>query len=107
MTACFRVDEVRGLALGLPDRAGQDPHGFPISRVGGRIFATLPDDDHLHVMLDEGGIREAVAEDPVACSEKWWGKRLACVRVSLADAGSQQVAELLAEAYGRLTAGHT
>jgi hypothetical protein len=91
--------EARRLALGLPDAVEQDHHGFPSYRVGGRIFATQPDDAHLHVMLDEGAIREAVAEDPDACSEKWWGKRLACVRVSLADADPEQVAELLQDAH--------
>jgi YjbR len=99
------ADAARRLALELPHAVERDHHGFPSYRVGSRIFATLPDDDHLHVMLDEEGIREAAAEDPVACSEKWWGKRLACVRVSLADADPQQVAELLAQAHRRSTAG--
>ena len=95
------ADDVRRLALGLAGAVEQDHHGFPSYRVSGRIFATQPDGEHLHVMLDEGAIREAVAEDPVACAEKWWGKRLACVRVTLADADPGRVAELLQEAYDR------
>jgi hypothetical protein len=95
------ADEACRLALGLADAVEQDHHGFPSYRVSGRIFATQPDAEHLHVMLDEGAIREAVAEDPVACAEKWWGKRLACVRITLADAQPDRVAELLQDAHGR------
>jgi hypothetical protein len=36
--------------------------GIPSWRTAKGIFATLPDAEHLHVMLDEGGIRAAVAE---------------------------------------------
>jgi hypothetical protein len=90
---------VRDLALGLPEAVEAEHHGFPSYRVRGRIFATAPDSEHLHVMLDEAGIREAVAEDPVACSEKWWGRRLACVRVELAHADPERVAEMLEDAW--------
>jgi hypothetical protein len=94
-------DAARAVALALPGAVEADHHGFPSFRVGGRIFATQPDPDHLHVMVDEGAVREAVAEDPVACAEKWWGKRLACVRITLAEAVPEQVAELLRDAWAR------
>lgn len=90
---------VRALALGLPGAVERDHHGFPSYRVGGRIFATLPDAEHLHVMADESEIRAAVAEDPVACAEKWWGKRLACARITLTQANPKQVADLLRDAW--------
>ena len=91
--------EVRALALGLPGAVEADHHGFPSYRVGGKIFATLPDPQHLHVMVDEGSIREAVAEHPLACEEKWWGRRLACVRITLAQADPEQVTDLLRDAW--------
>ena len=47
-------------------------------RVRGKIFATVPDDTHLRVMVDEMEIRAAVAANPDACQELYWGKRLAC-----------------------------
>jgi hypothetical protein len=50
-------------------------------------------------MLDEDGIRDAVAEFPVWCEEKWWGRRLAAVRVRLPDADPAVVAELLQDAW--------
>ena len=93
------VGDVRRMALSLAGAVEQDHHGFPSFRVGGKIFATLPDEEHLHVMLDEGRIREIVARDPHACEEKWWGKKLAGVRVSLPDAAKDRVAAMLEEAW--------
>jgi hypothetical protein len=51
--------------------------------VQGKIFATIPDERHLRVMAAEGEVLAAVAEDPSACSEFWWGSRLAAVQVDL------------------------
>ena len=97
-------DAVRRLALALPEVVERDHHGFPSFRAGprGRIIATLPSDGILRVMLDEGAIREAVAEWPW-CREGWWGTKLATVEVELADADADVVAELLAEAHARAT----
>lgn len=97
--------EVRRLALGLPDAVEQDHHDFPSFRVAGRIFATLPEDATLRVMLDEGGIRTAVHDEPGVCSEQWWGKKLAAVAVDLARADAALVAGLLEEAHERRYAG--
>jgi hypothetical protein len=97
-------DEARALALSLPGVVEADHHGFPSFRAGARlrILATLPTADVLRVMLDEGGIREAVAQWPW-CSEGWWGRRLATVEVRLADADPDAVAGLLEEAHARAT----
>jgi hypothetical protein len=94
-------EQVRQLALALPGAVEADHHGFPSYRVAGRIFATAPDAEHLHVMVDEPAVREAVAVSPAACEEKWWGRRLACVRVTLAHAEPELVAELLSDAHRR------
>jgi hypothetical protein len=50
-------------------------------------------------MLDEGGIRTAVQTTPDVCSERWWGKRLSAVQVSLDRADAAFVADLLADAW--------
>jgi hypothetical protein len=92
-------DRARQLALALPEAVEQDHHGRPSFRVGGRIFATQWDDDHLNVMLDESGILTAVDGHPDTCSEVWWGKRLAAVRVDLGRADADTVAGLLADAW--------
>ncbi len=71
------ADEARKLALALPEAVEQDHHGRPSFRVNGKIFATLWDEEHMNVMLDEGGIVMAVQAQPDTCEEVWWGKRLA------------------------------
>jgi hypothetical protein len=76
-------DQARELALALPEAVEQDHHGRPSFRVGGKIFATQWDREHMNVMVDEGGVRTAIHADPEACEEVWWGKRLAAVRVDL------------------------
>ena len=85
-------DEARALALAFDGAAERDHHGFPSFRTTRRIFATLPDDGQLRVMLPEEEIRAAVAEWPW-CEEQWWGKRLSAVRVVLADCEPAVVAE--------------
>jgi hypothetical protein len=91
-------DEVRGIALGLEGASERPHHGFPSFRRR-TIFATLPDDGHLHVLLAPEEIRDAVAESPGFCEEKWWGKQLAAVRVSLPDADPLIVRELLEDSW--------
>ena len=104
--------EARRLALSLPETTEEDHHGIPSFRVRGKIFATVPDDDHLRVMLDADATHAAVREDPAACEELWWGKRLSGVCVRLAQADHRRLAELLNEAWRRkapsrlLTAGY-
>jgi hypothetical protein len=95
------ADEVRRLALAQPEAYEADHHGFTSFRVAKKIFATLPDDQHLHVMVGEDEIRALAAEQPAVYEEKWWGNRLSCVRVNLAQADPAEVAELLADAWTR------
>ena len=92
-------DDVRAVALGFDGTDERDHHGFPSFRTPRRIFATLPDDEHLRVMLSEEDIRAAVAEWPHWCAEQWWGKRLAALRISLPDCDPDVVAELLEDAW--------
>jgi hypothetical protein len=92
-------DRVRQLALALPEALEADHHGRPSFRVAGRIFATLWAEDQLNVMLDEAGIRSSVQARPDICSEVWWGRHLAAVRVNLERADESTVSELLADAW--------
>lgn len=98
--------QARRLALGLPGAVEQDHHGFPSFRVNGRIFATLPDRNHLHVLVDANQMFGAVQHTPDSCEELWWGKRLRGVRVNLGAAGRGTVAELLSDAWGRKAPRH-
>src|SRR5215203_5990991 len=90
---------VRSIALALPEATEQDHHGRPSFRVGGKIFATLWDPRHANVMLDQPGILTAVDAHPEACTELWWGRRLAAVKVDLEAASADLLAELLADAW--------
>ena len=92
-------ERARELALALSEAVEQDHHGRPSYRVAGRIFATQWDDDHMNVMLDEGGILTAVESESEVFEEVWWGKRLAAVRVDLRRVDGEMLASLLADAW--------
>jgi hypothetical protein len=94
-------ERARRIALALPEAVELDHHGRPSFRVAGRIFATLWDEQHMNVMLDEPGIHTAVQAAPEICEEVWWGKRLAAVRVDLRSVPEELLAELLADAWER------
>jgi hypothetical protein len=95
------LDEAREVALGLAETTAQDHHGMESWRVRGRIFATVPDTDHVRAMVDQDDIRAVVAQYPDACEEFWWGSRLACVVVDLGSAPGHLVKELLLDAWRR------
>ena len=97
----LEADDARRAALSLPETIEQDHHGRPSFRIRGKIFATLWDERHMNVMVDEPGIRTAVAAMPDVCEEVWWGKRLAAVRVNLDRAEEPLLADLLADAWER------
>jgi len=64
------------------------------------------DDGAEHVMADVVVIREAVAENPAWCNERWWGKRLAALTVDLGPADDVVVREVVAEAWRRKAPAH-
>ena len=93
------LQQARTLALALVDVEERDHHGRASFRVGGRIFATVWDPEHLNVMIDEPGVRSYVARDPEVYAEVWWGRRLAAVRVRLDRVSAAELDELLADAW--------
>ena len=94
-------EQAAKVALALPESAEQDHHGRPSFRVGGRIFTTLPDGEHLNVMVDELAANAAVATHPEACEELWWGRRRRGVRVTLDAATPVLLEDLLHDAWQR------
>ncbi len=96
-----KVREVRKLALSLPETSESGHHGMPSFRVADKIIATVPDDAHLHVMLGPDETEIAIGAAPRACEELWWGKRLAGIRVNLAEADIGLITLLLTEAWRR------
>jgi hypothetical protein len=95
------VRDVRALALAWPETTEEDHFGRPSFRVRGRIFATVPDSEHLNVMIDPLDVDGAVKEDPAACEPLMWGKQLRGVRVRLRVAEPEMVRVLLAAAWRR------
>jgi hypothetical protein len=91
--------QARSLALTLPEAIESDHHGRPSFRVAGKIFATLWDQDHMNVMLDQDGIRTAAEVYPEMCEEFWWGKRLGALSVDLGTIEAGTLADLLADAW--------
>ncbi len=98
----MKLQAVRKFALSLPETA-EEPH-FDMSsfRVRGKLFCTVPPDGkHLHVFVEEHAARAAVAHDPAAFEELFWGKRFAGVRIKLEVADAALVRDLLEEAWRR------
>ena len=96
-------DAFDACARGLTDTEVLPNHGFPSYRVRGRIYATRPDDDHVHLMLDPDAIRDAAALAPTWCSEVWWGDKLSAVRIDLRGVDEAVWRALLSEAWARAT----
>ena len=94
-----RTAEASALALALPEAVELDHHGRPSVRGGGRLFATLWNEDRMNVMVDEDGIRTAVERAPETCEPVWWGKRLTAVAVTLSAVDRPFLGELLADAW--------
>jgi hypothetical protein len=94
-------EQAAAMALSLPEAAVADHHGMDSFRVRGRIFATVPDNEHIRIMLEEVDATAAVAEYPEICAPFYWGARLACVVITLASADEDLVRELLTEAWRR------
>jgi hypothetical protein len=99
------ADEARAMALALPGSTEQDHHGRPSFRVEGKIFATLWTAKALNVMLVDDLILAAVATSPDVCSPRYWGKRLAAVRVDLDVADASLVGDLLQAAWSQRVPG--
>jgi hypothetical protein len=96
------LESARSFALSLPATT-EEPHFDMASfRVRGKIFATVPpDDEHLHVFVDEAEVHAAVAEDPAAFEPLLWGQRLRGLRIRIAVAPADRIAELLEESWRR------
>ena len=90
------LDDARKLALALPSSNEEPHHHFTSFRVNGKIFATAPpDEEFLHVFVDEERRELAIAMFPNACEPLTWGKKTVGVRVKLSEADTDDVEDLL------------
>jgi hypothetical protein len=75
-------------------------HGdLPAFRIRGKRFATMLDDDGVNLMPGEPAILSFTQEHPAHCTERWWGRRLAAVRLAYPTAPDDLVEELVLEAW--------
>lgn len=95
------LDELRYLALSFPDTSEEEHHDKPSFRVGGKVFATLPDDAHVHVLLDAEAACIAASIAPLSCETLLAGERVAGIKVRLAVAELDMLAALLTAAWRR------
>ena len=96
------LDDVRRLALALPD-AHEAPH-FDLTsfRVGSKIFATAPiDGDVVRIFVDESEARACVNEELAGAALVRWGAKVSGVSFVLARADPERVAELLEDSWRR------
>lgn len=95
----IHVRDIRAAALDLPETSEEDHHGRPSFRVRGRIFATLPDADHLNVMIDPMAVDGVVRHAPATAEPLLWGKEVRGVRIHIHVAEPQLVRELIRAAW--------
>src|SRR5438270_13632096 len=93
------LGEARDIALALPAAQEAGHWGNPSFRVGGRIFATMPDSEHMNVMIDPFDVESAVLEEPDGCSELRWGKKVSGTQVDLRRDSPELQGDLLEAAW--------
>lgn len=103
----MKLNQARKYALSLAE-SSEEPHfKFNSFRVNGKIFATVPpDNEHLHVFVDEARRELAMAMFPDAYEKLWWGKKVVGIRVKLAEANAADVKDLLSTAWARKAPKH-
>ena len=97
-------DDVRRLALALPEALEVDHFGSPSFRVKGKIFATLGETaDRLTLKLDPEDRHNLMAAYPgvIEPVEGYWG-RSGWTLVDFAGCGEELVASLLKIAWARV-----
>lgn len=96
------VDAFRRLALALPETE-ELPHFDATSfRVRGKIFATIPPENEIaNLMVADDEALAAIARLPIAYQELWWGNKLWGLRVTLAAVPTDDVSDLIEEAWRR------
>lgn len=96
----LKIDDVRRLALSLPETTEEPHHHFGSFRVRGRIFVTLPPGgEFVHIFLPEAEREQALAMDPGFLEPVLWGGKVLGVRARLPLARKSAVLALVRRAY--------
>jgi hypothetical protein len=95
-----KLDEVRKVALALPDTTEEPHHNFGSFRVRGKIFVTIPPGGELlHIFLPAEERELALALDPEFLEPVHWGSKVLGVRARLPLARKSTVLNLVRKAY--------
>jgi hypothetical protein len=96
----IKLEEVRKVALSLPDTTEEPHHNFGSFRVRGKIFVTIPPGGELlHIFLPEEQRELALAMDPEFLEPVHWGSKVLGVRAKLPLARKATVLNLVRQAY--------
>jgi hypothetical protein len=93
-------DAIVALLSSLPEAEEYVHGGLPAFRIRGKPrFATMLDDEGVNLFPGEEGILAYTQAHPDVCAERWWGPRLAAVRVDYRQAPHALVEEIVFESY--------
>jgi hypothetical protein len=92
-------DSLRARILAFPEVEEYSHGDLPAFRIRGKRFATMLDDEGVNLMPGEPAIRAFTQSHPGFCTERWFGQRLAAVRLAYPSAPDGLVDELLLEAW--------
>ncbi len=96
----LKIDDVRQLALSLPETTEEPHHHYGSFRVRGKIFVTLPPgNEFIHIFLPEAERELALAMDPGFLEPVLWGSKVLGVRARLPVARKSTVLDLVRKAY--------
>jgi hypothetical protein len=100
IVVAVKLEEVRKVALALPDTTEEPHHDFGSFRVHGKIFVTIPPGgDLLHIFLPDQQRELALAMDPEFLEPVHWGSKIVGVRAKLPSARKATVLSLVRQAY--------
>jgi len=98
----LKLSEARKYALSLPE-ANEEPHfTYDSFRIRGKIFATVPPDKRqMNIFVDEQRRELACSMFPESYEKLWWGKKVVGITVTLGNADTADVKDLLHSAWKR------
>jgi hypothetical protein len=98
----MKVPQVRRYALSLPDTTEEPHFEYSSFRVRGKIFVTVPpDEEHIHVFVDDEERERALAIRSTFLDKLVWGGKVRGLRVSLSKASPEVVNNLICAAWVR------
>jgi hypothetical protein len=94
------MNDVRRIAMSLPE-VTEEPHfEYTSFRVKGKIFATAPPGgEHVHIFVAEEDREPVLMTAPDVCEKLLWGGKVRGLRVALGKAKKPLVTELVKKAW--------